>query len=88
MKSIKILATLTLTASMSACITLPKQPVPDQPALHPANLLVRCDSLPTIGTKANLGDVVKYTTDLMKRYNECAIRHDGLIDSVTPKKKD
>jgi hypothetical protein len=35
--------------------------------------------------KRNLGEVVKYTTSIMKQYNECAIRHDKLVDTVKPK---
>jgi hypothetical protein len=54
----------------------------------PPNLLVKCDDIPEIGKSdkgQNLGEVVKYTTELMKQYNECAIRHDQLIEAAKPK---
>lgn len=54
----------------------------------PANLLTRCSDIPNIKEKANMGDLLKYSVELMGQYNECAIRHDGLVEAVTKKKKD
>mgnify|MGYP006451952249 FL=1 len=48
---------------------------------YPANLLVSCQELPQL--KGNsLGDLYKYTTNLITLYNECAIRHDSLVKAV------
>lgn len=63
----------------------PKQPT-EVPI--PANLLTRCPDIPNIKDRANMGDLLKYSVDLMGQYNECAVRHDGLVDAVTKKKKD
>lgn len=76
---------LCLTTLIVGCETVP--PKSDVPV--PANLLTRCERIPNIKDKANMGDLMTYSVDLMRQYNECAIRHDGLVEAVTkPKKKD
>lgn len=80
MKSLVIV----LAVFLIGCETAPKAEVP-----IPANLLTKCDRIPNIKDKANMGDLMTYSVDLMRQYNECAIRHDGLVEAVTkPKKKD
>lgn len=75
---------IVLTVLLVGCETAPKTDVP-----IPANLLTRCERIPNIKDKANMGDLMTYSVDLMRQYNECAIRHDGLVEAVTkPKKKD
>ena len=84
MKTILIVLTAVI---LSGCVSLTKQPPPDVPI--PANLLTRCELIPNIKDKANMGDLMTYSVDLMRQYNECAIRHDSLVEAVTkPKKKD
>lgn len=76
---------VSLAALLVGCETVPSKP--DVPV--PANLLTRCERIPNIKDKANMGDLMTYSVDLMRQYNECAIRHDGLVEAVTkPKKKD
>lgn len=53
----------------------------------PASLLTRCSDIPNIKEKANMGDLLKYSVELMGQYNECAVRHDSLVEAVTSKKK-
>lgn len=75
---------IVLTTLLVGCETVPiKSDVP-----VPANLLTRCEGIPGIKDKANMGDLMKYSVDLMRQYNECAIRHDGLVETVSPRKKD
>lgn len=77
-------ALIVLTTLLVGCQTIPsRSEVP-----VPANLLTRCEGIPNIKDKANMGDLMKYSVELMRQYNECAIRHDGLVEAVTPKKKD
>lgn len=71
---------------LTGCDTLVKRG-DDGSTPVPANLTVRCDPIPALTVKANLGDLVKYTTDLMTLYNECAIRNDSLIETVTKPNK-
>jgi len=70
---------------LSGCNTLYKVQSTDVPV--PANLLTRCEGIPNIKDKANMGDLMKYSIELMSQYNECAVRHDGLVEAVSPKKK-
>lgn len=75
---------IVLTVFLVGCETAPKADVP-----VPANLLTRCERIPNIKDKANMGDLMTYSVNLMRQYNECAIRHDSLVEAVTkPKKKD
>tara|TARA_Y100001973_G_C5189526_1_gene330022 strand:+ start:635 stop:928 length:294 start_codon:yes stop_codon:yes gene_type:complete len=48
----------------------------------PQNLVTRCDAIDSISQESNMGDLIRYTTDLMVQYNECAIRHDKLIETI------
>tara|TARA_R100001509_G_C4803423_1_gene193886 strand:- start:143 stop:436 length:294 start_codon:yes stop_codon:yes gene_type:complete len=48
----------------------------------PQNLATRCDAIDSISQESNMGDLIRYTTDLMVQYNECAIRHDKLIETI------
>lgn len=48
---------------------------------YPANLLVPCQELQELRGNT-LGDLYKYTTNLITLYNECAIRHDSLVQAV------
>ena len=52
----------------------------------PENLATRCDAIDSITNDSNMGDLIKYTTDLMVQYNECAIRHDKLIETIKEEK--
>ena len=83
MKTLLIVLT---TVMLAGCVSLTKQPSTDVPV--PANLLTKCERIPNIKDKANMGDLMTYSVDLMRQYNECAIRHDGLVEAVTKKKKD
>lgn len=74
---------VSLAALLVGCETVP--PKTDVPV--PANLLTRCERIPNIKDKANMGDLMTYSVDLMRQYNECAIRHDGLVEAVTKSKK-
>lgn len=82
-------ALIVLTTLLVGCDTLIKNPANTEVPV-PANLLTRCEGIPNIRDKANMGDLMKYSVDLMRQYNECAIRHDGLVEAVTKptKKKD
>lgn len=74
-----LIAVLTLTG----CDTLIKDSTDKQEKLFPANLTARCPKIPNITVKpVNMGNLMEYTTDLMGQYNECALRHDGLIDII------
>ena len=75
---------IVLTTLLVGCKTIP--PKAEVPV--PANLLTKCERIPNIKDKANMGDLMTYSIDLMRQYNECAIRHDGLVEAVTKKKKD
>jgi hypothetical protein len=77
---------IVLTTLLVGCQTIP--PKAEVPV--PANLLTKCERIPNIKDKANMGDLMTYSVDLMRQYNECAIRHDGLVEAVTKpsKKKD
>lgn len=79
MKALLIVLTALL---LVGCETAPKTEVP-----IPANLLTRCEKIPNIKDKANMGDLMKYSVDLMRQYNECAVRHDGLVEAVTKPEK-
>lgn len=71
---------------LSGCDILPRKP--DSYVPVPANLLTRCERIPNIKDRANMGDLMTYSVELMKQYNECAVRHDSLVEAVTKKKKD
>jgi len=83
MKTLLIVLVSTL---LVGCQTIP--PKAEVPV--PANLLTKCELIPNIKDKANMGDLMTYAIDLMRQYNECAVRHDGLVEAVTKssKKKD
>ena len=69
---------------LTGCTTAPS--VAPQILTHPpppANLTVKCDPISALNVKSTLGDLVKYTIELMTQYNECALRNDSLIDSLT-----
>lgn len=67
---------------LSGCSTF-SQAVPNKtvPTI-PANLTTPCDSLDVLGDNSTMGDLVKYTVDLMAKYNECAMRHDNLVKAT------
>jgi hypothetical protein len=45
--------------------------------------MVKCPDLKALpDSPVKLGDFLKYNTDLMFQYNECALVHDGLVDAV------
>jgi hypothetical protein len=73
-----LLASALIALGLAGCGSmtkiLPKQEIPPPPA----NLVVRCPGIPLIQNDANMGDLVKYTTELMEQYNECAMKHDDL----------
>lgn len=69
--------------TLTGCDTLIKGNTDKKENQFPANLTVKCPKIPSITSKiVNMGDLLEYTTDLMGQYNECAMRHDGLIDIV------
>jgi len=74
-----LLACGLLALSLGGCgsVTkfLPKQEIPPPPA----NLTVRCPAIPLIQDDANMGDLVKYATELMEQSNNCAMKDDDLI---------
>ena len=72
---------------LSGCDTLFKKQSNTPTLLPPANLLVRCESIPMIKENANMGNLMTYTVDLMKLYNECAVKHDELVRVITEGKK-
>jgi hypothetical protein len=48
----------------------------------PPQLLQKCEEIAKVQPKEmNLGDLVKYTTNLMGVYNDCAVRMDTVIKS-------
>lgn len=72
------LVIFTVSFLLIGCTT-PRVEVVD--SKYPANLLVPCEELQEL--KGNtLGDLYKYTTNLITLYNECAIRHDSLVQAV------
>jgi len=74
----KILTLLAIPILLVGCAT-PQVEVVD--SKYPANLLVPCQELRELRGDS-LGDLYKYTTDLITLYNECAIRHDSLVEAV------
>ena len=69
----------------TGCSMMPVQKayVPNmKSAKVPQNLATRCDAIDSISQESNMGDLIRYTTDLMVQYNECAIRHDKLIETI------
>lgn len=74
----KTLSLIILSTVLVGCTT-PQIEVVD--SKYPANLLVPCQELQELKGDT-LGDLYKYTTNLISLYNECAIRHDSLVKAV------
>jgi uncharacterized lipoprotein YmbA len=47
----------------------------------PANLTAPCEELPRMRGDT-LGDLYKYTVEVVTLYNQCAMRHDALSQAV------
>lgn len=72
--------------ALSGCDTIKKMKTPEvknEQEQYPANLIIRCPDIPIFYQEiVNMGDLVKYTTNLMDQYNDCAIKHDSLIKII------
>lgn len=84
----KYIACVLAVFALSGCDTVSKLIKPDVPPKdaqeqYPANLIIRCPDIPILFQETvNMGDLVKYTTNLMDQYNDCAIKHDSLIKII------
>ena len=54
----------------------------------PPNAISRCPELDLIGETPDMGDLLRYTFYTIEKYNECALRHDALIDFLEREKAD
>lgn len=84
----KYIACVLAVFALTGCDTITKLTKPDMSTKdtqeqYPANLIIRCPDIPILFQETvNMGDLVKYTTNLMDQYNDCAIKHDSLIKII------
>lgn len=86
MKLITIASILSVLFLLQGCNLI--TPPPDniiRPAV-PSDLLVRCKFIPELEEPATMGSLYRYKDDIMADYQECALRHDGLIEAVNKTK--
>lgn len=76
----KILTVLFMSTLLIGCASVDIPRVPDYQI--PANLIVKCEELPEMRGDT-LGDLYKYTIEIITLYNVCATRHDSLAKAVT-----
>ena len=89
----KNLFTVLLLSLLVGCTQLPPAQEPSTQQEFPEAQLVRCDQIPvpdneeTGYANVTLGDLIKYSTGLQTQYNECAIRHDSLVNLIENENK-
>jgi hypothetical protein len=73
-----------LLSQLLACSQLPMPPESSTKTVEfPAAHLVKCPPLEEVSTTdQTLGSLIEYLVGVMTQYNECAVRHDSLVDML------
>ena len=84
MKLLKNLCTLIVSLPLMACASL-SGPLTQRDS-PPSESLAKCPDIEKDGHYRNFGEVLEKLTEVIGMYNDCSVRHNGLVDYEKGKK--